>query len=299
MLKRRITYLGEDSLGRINKGKLWSFESALNNSYQTAIINVLPDIETEYKCLINPDTLRPDYDNKVISIGNTAGVQPGSTFYWPTTNTYWLVYLDELTETAYFRGYIRRCKYTISINDNIYYLYVRGPTETDVRWNQKAGVEWNDLNLTTRIYMTKNSETLNFFHRFDVIQLNGKNWQVQAIDDISMEGILEVDLEEYYTNSNADYQIFPTPSPIPPAGAPRIMGESLVHPYEQYEYYVADFGEEGSWSISDASKATIISEVNSTIIVEIIAARSSSFNLIYTQENYEDIVLPITILSLF
>jgi hypothetical protein len=67
--------------------------------------------ESVRKALINPDKNKQDYDDKILSIDYAFGYNPGDVFLWVGTNTYWLVYLRELTEDAYFRAEIRRCKY--------------------------------------------------------------------------------------------------------------------------------------------------------------------------------------------
>jgi hypothetical protein len=64
--------------------------------------------------LINPNKNSTEYDDKVLSIDYAYNFKPGDIFKWIGTNTYWLVYLPELTEDAYFRSKIRRCRYEIS-----------------------------------------------------------------------------------------------------------------------------------------------------------------------------------------
>ena len=71
-------------------------------------------------------------------------------FEWVGTNTYWLVYLQDLTELAYFRGDIRKCSYTISWQDedglHTTYAAVRGPVETKINSAQKHGIIMNTPN---------------------------------------------------------------------------------------------------------------------------------------------------------
>ena len=47
-------------------------------------------------------------------------MKPGDTFTWKDTNTHWLVYMQKLEETAYFRAEIRRCAYTFTIDGKTY-----------------------------------------------------------------------------------------------------------------------------------------------------------------------------------
>jgi len=43
--------------------------------------------------LINPDKLKQDYDDKIVSVGFEAGFKSGDVFEWVGTNSYWLIYL--------------------------------------------------------------------------------------------------------------------------------------------------------------------------------------------------------------
>ena len=136
-MKKRLEYAGGDADGRNVKGKLKSMLGALKNSYQAEWIT-LNEYDEEnksiWRCLINPDKLKEDYDQKEISIQFESGLKEGDTFLWNRTNTHWLVYLQEYSEEAYFRASIRRCDYQIDINGNKYWIYMRGPVETTIQW---------------------------------------------------------------------------------------------------------------------------------------------------------------------
>jgi hypothetical protein len=43
--------------------------------------------------LINPNKNKPDYDDKILSIGFESGFIPGTIFEWKGTGTKWLIYL--------------------------------------------------------------------------------------------------------------------------------------------------------------------------------------------------------------
>ena len=98
---------------RMIKDKYRSFKKALTYSYQGAFIQPIGQ-EEQYRALINPNKLKQDYDDKIISVDFQYGLKPGDVFNWVNTNTYWLIYLQELTELAYFKSNIRRCNYSIS-----------------------------------------------------------------------------------------------------------------------------------------------------------------------------------------
>ena len=144
-MKKRLAYRGGDTEGRLQKDKLNAFKQALWNSYQ-AETAILAD-GREFKCLINPDKLKPEYDNKIISIPfedyclnsndkerQVIGMKPGDSFIWKSrtghADTKWLVYLQHIEEDSYFRAEIRKCDYEFEINGNKYPIYVRGPVET-------------------------------------------------------------------------------------------------------------------------------------------------------------------------
>ena len=66
-LKTRLNYVGGgNQQGRMNRDKVASLRKALLYSYQAATITLSDN--REFRCLINPDKLRNDYDDKIISI---------------------------------------------------------------------------------------------------------------------------------------------------------------------------------------------------------------------------------------
>ena len=87
-----------------------SLDRALMYSYQRAFIKKLGENE-EILALINPNKLKQDYDDKILSVNFEYNFKPGDVFEWGNTHSYWLIYLQDLTELAYFRGSIRRCRY--------------------------------------------------------------------------------------------------------------------------------------------------------------------------------------------
>lgn len=200
------------------------------------IAGSLVDTEPLFRCLINHDKLKVDYQDKIISIpfmqppvGEEEAIQTdfhnGTVFKWVhgnkeewTPDTYWIVYMQYSEETAYFRAEIRKADQEIEIitiddegNENTvtYHGWMTGPNETTALWNTKKGVVWNDMNYTKLLYITKDEDTLAFFQRFDRIIINGKPWQVQAYNESystnkrgdAETGIIRVALKETYTNT--------------------------------------------------------------------------------------------------
>lgn len=82
--------------------------------------------------------------------------------------------------------------------------FFRGPVETDLRWFIKNSININELNLSGRIYIKNDENTIDFFHRFTHIKLAGHTWEVQVTDSITVPGILELEIQEYYDNSIAE-----------------------------------------------------------------------------------------------
>ena len=314
-MKTRLDYNGGIAqIARMNADKLRSLKRAMTASYQAATA-ILAD-GREFKCLINPDKIKNTYDNKILSIpfedvclnaskkGTTSqGIVPinlkaGDVFTWKENRSQWLVYLQRLEETAYFRSEIRKCNKTIEINGNKYPVYVRGPEQLTIDW-QKGNLEmFNKENYTLLMYITKNEETLDYFHRFTKIEIDGLPWEVQAVDSIATEGIIEVSLKETYKNTiekeiKEEEEII-----IPEKKDIYIKGFNKTLPYEEYLYEIIGTKDEGVWEISN-NKAKIIGEKNQLQVkIGIITGRSGSFVLRYVREGLDAIELPITIESL-
>ena len=97
-MKKRMQYAGGDADGRNVKGKLKSMLGALKNSYQAEWVTLNEydeENKASWRCLINPDKLKEDYDQKEISIEFESGLKEGDVFLWDRTNTHWIVYLQE------------------------------------------------------------------------------------------------------------------------------------------------------------------------------------------------------------
>ena len=197
---------------RMIRDKRRSLDHALWNSYQAAeIIKVGATDRKPARALINPNKLKQDYDDKIISIGYEYNLTSGDVFEWLGTGTHWLVYLQDLTELAYFRGDIRKCSYEIAWEDedgviHKTYAAIRGPVETKINFIQKHGISVDTPNHSLSILMPKNEASVNYFKRYSKFYLQNDNtcWRVEATDDISTPGILEVVAVEYYANETED-----------------------------------------------------------------------------------------------
>lgn len=313
-LKTRLNYMGGSRKeSRMQEGKLRALKKALISSYQaaTAIIG-----GKEFRCLINPDQLKADYDTKILSIpfkdiclnedrvGTTTqgeqdiNIQVGDVFTWKETNTNWLVYLRYLEEDAYFRADIRRCNHEAEIDGRKYSVYARGPVENSLNWKKGNLEMYNELNYTLIMYITKDEFTLDYFERFKKIKIDDKPWEVQAVDTMSSVGIIEVALKETFSNTleeemkDAETETNGNQE----GGSPHIVGSTIVYPYETYSYSINGLAN-GIWSV-DNMKLVKINEFNNIeISISIKTGRSGSFTLSYTSDS-QTVELPIVIESI-
>ena len=232
-----------------------SLDHALLFSYQGANISKVGDEKKVFRALINPNKLKQDYDDKIISVGFEYGLAPGDVFEWLGTKTHWLIYLQDLTELAYFRGDIRKCSYEIAWEDekgkHSTYAAIRGPVETKINYIQKHGISVDTPNFSLNILLPLNDNTLSYFKRYSKFYLQNDAmkedkicWRVEAIDWISAPGILEINAVEYYSNETEDNieegivggLIVEQINPNTPEQESIISGETFIKPKKTYEY---------------------------------------------------------------
>ena len=251
---------------RMIKDKRRSLEHAIWYSYQGAqVIKNDAENRNPVRALINPNKLKADYDDKILSIGHEYNFNVGTVFEWVGTNTYWLVYLQDLTELAYFRGDIRKCTYEIAWEDedgyHSTYAAVRGPVETKINFIQKHGISIDSPNHSLSILMPKTEAALRYFKRYGKFYLQGDDtcWRVEATDWISTPGILEVIAVEYFSNEIEDdidngiigglIQKIPDPNDEREESAD-IIGETFIKVKKNYSYFF-DGGLSSDWWVDD------------------------------------------------
>ena len=147
-----------DKRRTLDRALLYSYQAASIKKVQWIKPNELVTVQQEAefplyaRALINPNKNKPDYDEKVLSVPWESDYHCGDIFEWLDTHTYWIIYLQELTELAYFRGDIRRCQYQINWKDedgeHSTYCAVRGPVETKINYIQKHGISVDNPNYT-------------------------------------------------------------------------------------------------------------------------------------------------------
>lgn len=309
-----------DQWTRMREDKLRSMRKALYHSYQAAVIQPYIAAEGEeqtspyFRCLINHDKLKVDYEDKILSIPfveNTVSIDPvrdnrdkaetnihpGTVFKWVHGNketwipdSYWIVYLQHVEETAYFRGEIRKANDEIEIttidedgkeHTVVYRGWTSGPDETSIIWNVKKGVVWNDLNYTKTLFIPKDETTIAFFKRFDRVRINGQWWEVQAYNanygttyrtagsiGYHEYGIIRVALKETYTDTDQqikdmlqeiedtkDTDIIGTSTSELIQGQ-EILGAEYLSPYDVFVYRVPD-GAVGAWDVQPVGDARL------------------------------------------
>lgn len=303
--------------------KVRGLKKALLYSYQAATA-VLSD-GREFRCLINPDNLKPAYDNKIISIpfediclnkrriGKTSegqekiGMKPGDVFTWKENDTHWLVYLKSLTEKAYFMSEIRRCDIQIEVNKKKYWVYTRGPVETSLQWNQKRGIQWNDLNYSLVMYITADDNTSAYFERFakfkvfDPKDKTQKTWQVVAVDPYYGDGIIQVFADEYFENKieqavQKEQEENNNDNPIDETSV-FIDGPKQMKAYSRSTYTIKN-ASGGKWFIKWNNKEIDLKCDSDTIVLEAPFKQAGESTLIYRIQGQDDILLNINIIPI-
>lgn len=289
---QRASYDGYDLHDKqIVSDKYKSFKAALRSSYQAEWIT-MPSGE-RWRCLINPSRLTENFDKKVISIDFASKMQEGTVFYWDRTQKHWIVNLQQHTEEAYFRGIINRCDYEIDVEGTPYWISLTGPDETDTVWNQKHGIAWNDLNYSMKGIVTKNSQTVNYFTRHEVIKLKltypdvetgetieeWHRWKVVATDKYSSDNVMEVYLKEWYDNEIED-EMRPVEEDSPSLMEPHIEGPATCHVFDSdlsYSIVGLDNGE----FVVNSNKVKITKMDKTSCLIDILTTKASSFELLY------------------
>ena len=280
---------------RMINDKKRSLARALLYSYQGA--DVIKTSETKSaRALINPNKLKQDYDDKIISIYYDYGYTAGDVFEWIGTNTYWLIYLQDLTELAYFRGDIRKCSHEIAWEDedgqHSTYAAIRGPVETKINYIQKHGISIDTPNYSLNILMPKSEAAIKYFQRYQKFYLKGDKdykvcWRVEAVDWLSMPGIIEINAVEYYSNETEDDiengvvggLIAEPVDPNIEAENFNIEGETFIKPKKEYEY-TCNSDIIYSWVVSNGAPVKL-EPSGKTVKLKWNATTSGQFDLIY------------------
>ena len=256
---------GPAQQSRMITDKRKTLDRVIKYSYQGAFVQRIGEKTKPAPALINPNKLKQDYDDKILSIGFEYNFQPGDIFEWCQTGTYWLIYLQDLTELAYFRGDIRKCSYQIvwideQNEEHKTYAAIRGPVETKINYIQKHTISLDEPNYSLNMLMPLTDESLNYFKRYNKFYLQNDDkkvcWRVEAVDWISTPGILEITAVEYYANKSEDdienglvgaliaKKIDPNEGDLTQI----ISGETFIKPKKEYSYICNKIIPDGKWS---------------------------------------------------
>lgn len=287
--------------------KLRTLDRAVRYSYQGADVKKInSEVSDNVRALINPNKLKQDYDDKVISIRFDHNFATGDVFEWVNTNTYWLIYLQDLTELAYFRGDIRKCSHEIVWEDedgkHKTYAAIRGPVETKINFIQKHGVSVDTPNYSLNILMPKTDSAVKYFQRYSKFYLQGDKdynicWRVEAVDWISMPGILEINAVEYYKNETEDDiengivggLIAEPVSPNNDFVDNTIIGESFIKPKKQYEF-TYNGNVEGSWRVDKNIPVQLVQD-GKKVKIRWLDTYSGQFDLYYAEVYKKTIIV--------
>ena len=313
-LKKRLDYYGgANQEQRMNNDKLRSLRKALLYSYQ-AQTAILSD-EREFRCLINHDKLKEDYDDKIISIPyrdiclnkektgdktedgmEDIGMKVGDVFTWKETDTKWIVIQEILEENAYFRGTIRKAEDEIVIDGKSYYGYL-GKWSKDSLWHTKGLNSWSEMGYEVVLYITRDKTTENYFHRFQKLYISNRLWEVQMVNDITSDTMLIIYLKETFINEFEDKQSEEVNNEEQEIITDKyIEGKNILYPFDIATYNIV--GANGGQWIIDGNKAKINIQNENSIEIQVVSAKSGSFTLIYKRTNEEDIIKKVIIKSL-
>ena len=283
---------------RMIKDKRRSLDHAVWSSYQAAeVLRLDAENRKPVRALITPNKLKQDHDDKVLSVGFEHNFKSGDVFEWLGTKSYWLIYLQDLTELAYFRGDIRRCSFQIAWEDedgvHTTYAAVRGPVETKINFIQKHGISVDTPNHSLSILMPKNEYTMKYFKRYSKFYIQGDDtcWRVEARDWISTPGILEIEAVEYYSNGiEDDIDNGIVGGLIEPIKDPNegtidendIVGETFIKIKKSYDYYF-DGSEAQQWYVDPKYPVVLTFDPKDPRNVSLVwtSSYSGQFELLY------------------
>ena len=91
------------------------------------------------------------------------------------------------------------------------YAAVRGPVETKINSSTKNGDNLDSPNYSLSILIPENESALKYFRRYAKFYMQGCSegspiicWIVNAVNWISMPGVIELIATEYYSNEDID-----------------------------------------------------------------------------------------------
>lgn len=302
---------------RMIKDKRRSLDRALKYSYQGAFIKKVDDTAVPWgfkpvgaedkdviRALINPNKLKPDYDDKILSVPYEHGFKSGDVFEWCNTGTNWLITSQNKTELAYFRGDIRRCNYKVQweYDGTLHECFAasRGPVETKINFIQKNSSYLDIPNHSLNILLPKRKDVMEYFKRYSLFKLSSSlyeedpdfpihyaqmTFRVEATDWISTPGVFELTAVEYYAETPAMARETKEPEvPKDTLGSQiSISGRSFIQPFEKVEYIYNGVIDD-KWEIIPAT-APVTMSVNSEDDHKVLITWNDGHNGKFTLKN--------------
>ena len=138
--------------------------------------------------------------------------------------------------------------------------------------------------------MPKTEAAMKYFKRYSKFYLSGGDicWRVEAIDWLSMPGILEINAVEYYSNEHEDDVengivgglIVEPANPNPPEVENIIKGETFIKPKKTYEF-VFNGKIDGDWFVDKKYPIEFIKKDSNRVVLKWNSSYSGQFDLFY------------------
>lgn len=280
LMEKRLRYQGGiDQEDRMVQDKLHSLQGSLSYSYQSETIT---KGDNTFKALVNSNKLNQSYDEKLLSCEYDKEVAVGDVVYWEEAQSYWLVYMQELTETAYFLGHMRRCsEFVIDEIENSSLKNLRvvaiGPNGTGLENIKKNNFSIDVSNLMIEVWIANTEENKKAFQRYTKFKLNDTTWEIQSINNIDIPNILIITAKETY-QILPDEQVKDEVAEIPSL----ISGPEEIKPGQTHTYTY--LGEENADWVWEGKSLEILTKTATQITIRWDSSKSGSFSLKYGNE---------------
>lgn len=227
-----------------------SFAQAVDSAEGAEVFTVWENgDEEEWKVILKNKKGDWDEDNKYINAPKNVGFEMGNTITWKRLGMRWLILWQDYNIDEFFRGEIKRANYIISWKNKHgqiqrQWAAVQGPIETRAKYEQTRGnVIVGRQNDTVEIWMGSNEgKQVEELARFESINIMGRCWRIQVVDNISNPEILRFSCVEDFNNSITDDMVNLIPGGNIDFAPPQeeIKNIRIVSPGEVREKLVAE-----------------------------------------------------------
>lgn len=284
-MRARIDYLGgEGDKDRLIEGKQYSFNDALQRAHNSYTITFNGK---ETKALINTNKLKQSYDERILAAPLDAELRTGDIIYWTENRSYWLIYLQDIGEEAYFRAYMRKCKAELITKTSEGEYSVRaaiiGPELKKIAEEPKVDVAVETPNLTIQVMIPRMNGDIDLraiFKRYTKFKYDDVTWKIQSVNTVDLDNVIIFQAME-------DYEIIDNPEPEVPVTS-KITGPLVIKPLQSAEYSVEE-GTEDLWRVSN-NKVKIIDKSADTLCLKWNDMKSGKFTIYYGEQAQEIVV---------